>query len=60
MILGDTFMRNVYTLFHFGDKLTMRQGNRAPHIQLLSVSLLSSVLPVPALTHPHSRIGHRP
>lgn len=39
MILGDTFMRNVYTLFHFGDKFTMRSGDRAPHMQLLSVRL---------------------
>ncbi|KAI0729115.1 aspartic peptidase domain-containing protein [Fomitopsis betulina] len=38
MILGDTFMRNVYTLFHFGDKFTMRSGDRAPHMQLLSVT----------------------
>lgn len=39
MILGDTFMRNVYSLFHFGDKFTMRPGDRAPHMQLLSVCL---------------------
>ncbi|EPS95500.1 hypothetical protein FOMPIDRAFT_1025795 [Fomitopsis schrenkii] len=38
MILGDTFMRNVYSLFHFGDKFTMRPGDRAPHMQLLSVT----------------------
>lgn len=43
MVLGDTFMRNVYTLFHFGDKLTMRQGDRPAHIQLLSVSFLLAI-----------------
>ncbi|KZT69430.1 acid protease [Daedalea quercina L-15889] len=38
MVLGDTFMRNVYTLLNFGDQLTHRGGNEPAYIQLLSVT----------------------
>ncbi|KAH9915321.1 aspartic peptidase domain-containing protein [Fomitopsis serialis] len=38
MLLGDTFMRNVYTLFNFGDTLTQREGDEPAHIQLLSIT----------------------
>ena len=35
MVLGDTFMRNVYSLFDFGN--FAKVGDSNPFIQLLSV-----------------------
>ena len=38
-ILGDTFLRNTYALYYFGN--WTRQDDGPPHIQLLSVRVLS-------------------
>ncbi|TFY63919.1 hypothetical protein EVJ58_g2958 [Rhodofomes roseus] len=38
MVLGDTFMRNVYSLFNFGDQVTQRGGDEPAHIQMLSIT----------------------
>lgn len=41
MILGDTFLRNAYTLFNFGNWTT--PGSPGPYLQLLPVRTSSSV-----------------
>ena len=45
VILGDAFLRNVYTLFNYGNWTT--PGTSLPYVQLLSVSPSSISLPDP-------------
>ena len=39
IILGDSFMRNVYAVFNFGNWTNATAGATPPYMQLLSVSL---------------------
>lgn len=44
IILGDSFMRNVYALFNFGNWTT--PGDKPPYVQLLSVSVFTTSCPL--------------
>lgn len=41
-ILGDSFMRNVYAVFNFGNWTNTTEGAAPPYIQLLPVSTFLS------------------